>query len=664
MWTFDNPPLKHWAERYGFTPDQAALDHIRLTCVRFSSGGTGAFVGKNGLVFTNHHLVRGVVQSLSTAEYNYVEEGYYATSFESELKCPGLELNQLVSMENVTDRIYSGLAGITDPVEAVKIRDAIKAEIEKESLDATGLKSNVIKLYGGGEYWLYRFKRFTDVRLVFAAESQAANFGGDLDNFTYPRYAMDVAFVRVYENDAPYQPEHYFKWSANGASENELVLLVGNPGSTNRLYTLSQIEYMRDHYYPMVLEYQEIYLEIFDAFRQKGTEEARRVAHKISSLKNWQKASSGEYSGLLDEELIAWKAKEEADFRERIGQDRKLSEQYSDTWTVIENAVAKERKISTQRRYRSFESSLLRYARTIVMYVEEISKPDSERYPGYHDAQLPSLLDRLYSTAAVYPDMEEFIVGRGLEVAKEKLGKDDPFIIATLGRKSGQKVAKGLFGKTKLMDVDYRRSLIEGGSEAVKQSKDPLIKLARKLDPLNREMTKVYRAEIESIRTPALEKLGRAQFEIYGKSKHPDANFTLRISYGVASGYGLGTTREPFRTTIYGLYDRSASFGNQPPFDLGKHWAGKEMELDLSTPLNFVLTTDTIGGNSGSPMINTSSEIVGINFDRNIHGLTRRFIYSDKQGRSVGVHSAGILEALAKVYNADRVIEEIEASRK
>ncbi len=309
--------------------------------------------------------------------------------------------------------------------------------------------------------------------------------------------------------------------------------------------------------------------------------------------------------------------------------------------------------------YKQISGSLFNYALTIVRYVEETPKPDADRYPGYHDSQLPSLEFNLFSPAPTYPEMEEFIAGRLLDQANQTLGRKDPFIKTAMGRRSGAKVAQAHFRNTRMTDVAYRKELIEGGQEAVAKSKDPLIVLARDLDPIFREMHEWREENIRSILTPALEKLGRARFEVYGKSKSPDATFTPRISYGPASSYVLGTTIVPYRTTFFGLYDRAISLDNKPPFDLAPRWVGMEKKLDLSTPINFVCTADIIGGNSGSPMINTRGELVGVVFDGNIQRLPGRFVYSDEQARGVGVHSAGILEALEKVYEADRVLEEI-----
>ncbi|MFB0516184.1 MAG: S46 family peptidase, partial [Candidatus Neomarinimicrobiota bacterium] len=602
MWTFDNPPLTQWAEKYNFTPDQAWLDHVRLASLRFNNGGSGSFVSKGGLVLTNHHVARGQIQKLSTPDNDLVANGFYATSLEEELPCPDLELNQLISMENVTDRIQAAVADIIEPAEAIKKRRAVIAEIEKESMDATGLRSDVVALYGGGEYWLYRYKRFTDVRLVWAPEGQAAFFGGDLDNFTYPRHDLDATFLRVYENNEPYHPDHYFTWSESGAEEDELVLVIGNPGSTNRLHTLAQLGYQRDYLYHLTIEYINQLLGWYREYAAQGDEPARQALNNIFGLENALKVRTGEFEGLMNPDIMAKKDQEEEDFRKRIMDNRRLAEEYGEIWSIIEGVVEKEKTTLKESYYREISGNLFRYALTIVRYVEEIPKPDAERYPGFHDSELPSLKFRLFSPAPTYPEMEEYVAGKFLDQAKEVLGKNDPFIKTAMGRKSGSNVAQKLFDGTRMTDVEYRRELVDGGKEAVTKSKDPLIVLARKLDPLFREMHEWREENISGVLTPALEKLGRARFDVFGKSKNPDATFTLRISYGPAASYIMGTTVVPYKTTFFGLYDRATSMGNKSPFNLAPRWVGKDKQLDLSTPVNFVCTADIIGGNSGSPM--------------------------------------------------------------
>ncbi|RMF69442.1 MAG: S46 family peptidase [Calditrichaeota bacterium] len=661
MWTFDNPPVKQLQEKYGFTPTQEWLDHVRLASVRFNDGGSGAFVSPYGLVMTNHHVAVGQLQKLSSEKQDYVATGFYARTAEEELKCPDLELNVLMSMEDVTQRVLSAVKeGMTEE-EALKARKAEIAKIEKESLEKTGLRSNVIDLYHGGEYWLYRYKKYTDVRLVFAPERQAAYFGGDMDNFTYPRYDLDVAFFRVYEDGKPVKPQHYLKWNNDGVKKDELVFVSGNPGSSNRLHTYAQLEYLRDYQYPLILKYIDLRIKILQEYAKKGPEQERRALVQLFGLNNAKKALTGEYQGLLDKDLMAKKKQEEEAFRAKVASNDEWMKTYGDAWDVIADVTKKQAHMAKANFYRSLRGSrLASIATNIVRYVTEIKKPDGERLDGFHDAQLESLKFRLFSPAPVYLDMEEAILAGTLQMSLEELGPDDPFIKTVLNGKSPQEVARTLFEKTKLADVAYRKSLVEGGEKAVKKSKDPLIVLARKLDPMLREQIKWRKEHVESILTPASEKIAKARFAVYGKSVYPDATFTLRLSYGTVKGFPVNGTRAPYKTTLYGLYDRALSFDKQGDYRLPDRFWQRQDKLNLATPVNFVSTCDIIGGNSGSPVINRKGELVGLIFDGNIQSLPGRFMYDEKVNRAVAVHSAYIIEALRKLYDANTLADEIE----
>ncbi len=663
FWTFDNPPLKQLKERYGFTPTKEWLDHVRLSSVRFMDGGSGSFVSPNGLVMTNHHVAVGQLQKVSTAEKDYVTTGFYARTREEELKSPDLEVNVLVSMENVTDRVRAAVKkGMTEE-EALKARQAEIAKIEKESLEKTGLRSNVVNLYHGGEYWLYRYKKYTDVRLVFAPERQAAYFGGDSDNFTYPRYDLDVAFFRVYENGEPVHSDHYLKWNSQGAREGELVFVSGNPGSSDRLFTYAQLEYQRDVRYPMLMKYIDRRIQILRDYAKKGPEQQRRALVQIFGLENAKKAFTGEYQGLLDEHLMAKRKKDEEAFRQKIARNPEWQKKYGGAWNTIAEVTAKQAKVAKQQFYRALHGSRLAgFATTIVRYVVEIKKPDGERLEGFHDSQLPQLKFRLLSPAPVYKDMEEANLAGSLAMSLEELGPDDPFVKTVLNGRDPAEVAKELISGTKLGDVKFRQSLLEGGEKAVKKSRDPLIVLARKLDPMLRQSREWYKKNIESVLTPATEKIAQARFAVYGKSVYPDATFTLRLSYGTVKGYPMNGTKAPYKTTLYGLYDRTLSFDKKGEFSLPQRFWDRQSTLDLSTPVNFVSTADIIGGNSGSPVINKEGELVGLIFDGNIESLPGRFVYDETKNRAVAVHSAYIIEALRKLYDAGALADEIESA--
>ena len=663
MWTFDNPPLKQLKERYGFTPTQAWLDHVRLSCVRFNDGGSGSFVSPRGLALTNHHVARAQLQKISTPQKDYVKDGFYARTQAEELRTKDLELNALVSMETVTARVQGAVKPGMSQQQALEARKAEIAKIEKESLDATGLRSDVIPLYQGGEYWLYRYKKYTDVRLVFAPEQQIAFYGGDPDNFTYPRYDLDLALFRVYENGKPIESEHYLQWNTKGAADGELVFVAGHPGSTDRLDTMAHIETLRDFAYPQTLKTLKRRVEVLKRYSAQGPEQSRQAQGLIFSLENAIKAYAGEYQGLSDKSLIAKREKEEREFRALVESKPEWKQAYGDAWDAIESAEKEARATFKPSRFRSLQrsfSELADYAQTIVRYVAEAKKPDAERLDGFHEAQLASLKFELFSTAPVYPQMEELLLADSLQESLAELGPNDLFIAEALGGGAPADEARRLITGTKLGDPAYRKSLVEGGEAAVASSRDPLIVFARKLDPMLREMRKWAEDNVRSVETAAGEKIGKARFAVYGKSIYPDATFTLRLAYGTVKGYPMNGTMAPPVTTFYGLYDRAYSFNQKPPFDLPARYRERRDRLTLSTPLDFVSTCDIIGGNSGSPVINRNGELVGLIFDGNIESLVGRFVYNEENNRAVAVHSAAMIEALRKLYDAGALAGELE----
>lgn len=661
MWTFDNPPVKQLQEQYGFAPTQEWLDHVRLASVRFMDGGSGSFVSPNGLVLTNHHVAMGQLQKISTAEKNYVADGFYAATREEEIKSPDLEVNVLVSMEDVTKEVMKAIKQDMSDAEALKARQATIAEIEKKSLKKTGLRSNVVSLYHGGEYWLYRYKKYTDVRLVMAPEQQAAYFGGDFDNFTYPRYDLDFAFFRVYENGNPINSQHYLKWNVKGAEENELVFVSGNPGSTDRLYTYARLEFQRDFQYPMILNYINNRIEILHEYSQKGKEQARRALGQIFGLENAKKALTGELNGLLDEDLITKRKKEEDDFRKLVASNPEWQKMYGEAWDIIAKTMEKNISVAKEQFYRRLRGSRMAgFATTIVRYVVEVKKPDAERLPGFHDSELEELKFGLFSPAPIYKDMEEALLVGNLKMSLEELGPDDEFFKIVLQGRTPEDVVKELISETKLDDPEFRKSLIEGGEKMVNENADLLIVLARELDPMMREREKWNRENIESLLTAASEKIAKARFTVYGKTTYPDATFTLRLSYGTMKGYPMNGTKAPYKTTLYGLYDRSLSFNKEGDYALPQRFWDRKGKLDLSTAVNFVSTCDIIGGNSGSPVINKNAELVGLIFDGNIESLSGRFMFDEEKNRAVAVHSAYIIEALRKLYDAGKLADEVE----
>lgn len=676
MWTFDNPPRKQWKERYNFEPADAWLEHLRLASVRLNDGGSGSFVSPDGLLVTNQHVASGQLQKVSTKEKDYTRDGFYARTNDEELECPDLECNVLVSYEDVTARVQATVKPAASDNEASEQRKAATAAIEKEETAKTGLKCDVISFYSGGEYWLYRFKKYTDIRLVFAVEEQIAFFGGDYDNFTYPRYDLDVAFFRAYEDGKPAKTPYYLKWSVTGASDGELILLAGNPGSTARLLTLAQIQFQRDVGNPLQKQVWTSRRDALEVYARRGPEQARQAGNGIRSFNNSLKRLVGQQEGLMNPRMMAGKEAEEKALRAAVAQKADVQRAYGDAWGVIAAAYGEYPKVAARIAFSTLTPSrvdlmntsfgnpisrLATIATAIVRYTEETRKPNNQRYDELRDSNLESFRFSLLSRAPIYPEMDEHLLTAWLEEAQKTLGANDPFVKAALGGLTPAAAAKRAVGGTRLADLAARKALIEGGAEAVAKSDDPMIVLARNVEPVTRALRAWLEQKVQSVETRAGEKLAKARFAVYGRSLPPDANFNLRISYGRVLGYEEDTTLVPYKTTFFGLYDRARSFEEKPPYDLPTRYREGRDALDLATPLNFVYTADTIGGNSGSPVINRNGELVGLNFDSNIQKLPNRYWYVEEAegGRAVGVHSAGIIEAMRKLYGADKLVKEV-----
>jgi len=664
MWTFDNPPVKQLKAKYGFEPNQKWLDHIRLSSVRFMDGGSGSFISSDGLVLTNHHVAVGQLQKMSSEDKNYVKTGFKAEKWENEIKCPDLEVNILVDFEDVTDEVVSVVKSDKNMAENYKAKKAKMAEIENRNKEKTGLESEVVNLYHGGEYWLYQYKKYTDVRLVFAPERSAAFFGGYNDNFTYPRYDLDFALFRVYENDKPIKCKNYLKWNSDGIKKDELVFVSGHPGSTDRLYTFSQLEFKRDCEYPYVLKFIDRKLALLKEYAKRGPEQQRKAMVYQFGLLNGLKAMQGEYNGLQDTAVTNIKKRQEHKLKDLVKSDSKLRKKYSSAWNEISKVIDLEKERYDELFYRRISfSNLSNYALGIVRFVEEIEKPDKDRLEGYHKTDVERIKFRLFSPAPIYKDLEEVNMVDLFQTVKKELGEDDEFVKSLIGDRNPEEYAHKLFSDTRLDKVEFRKKLINGGKEAVQKCNDPLILLAKRIDPIMRKDRKWRKENISSKLNFASEKIAKARFGIYGKNIYPDATFSLRLSYGTVKGYEMNGTIAPCFTTLYGLYDRAISFkGDEDYFIPEKFWQ-REDKLDLSTLVNFVSTCDIIGGNSGSPVINRDGEIVGLIFDGNIESLTGRFVYDIEKSRAVAVHIGYITEALDKLYDADFILDEIGVER-
>lgn len=661
MWTFDNPPLKQWKERYNFEPSKEWLDKVRLASPKLP-GASGAFVSPNGLIATNHHVASSIIAKLSTKERDLMKTGFYAKTQAEELKAQDSEASVLVSFENVTDRVHGVAKGVGD-AEASAKRTAEIAAIEKECVAATSLKCDIVSLYSGGEYWLYRNKRYTDIRLVMAPEEQAAFFGGDYDNFVYPRHDLDFTFLRVYENGQPAKTPHYFKWSTTGAPEGEFIIASGYPGSTARLLTIAQLAYQRDVGNPLQKKVWETQRKALEAYSKRGAEQLRQAMPGIRSFANSLKRLTGQQEGLLNPRNFARKEAEEKDLREKLAFEKpELNKLYAPAWDKIAKAYTGMPSMAAFSFSTVAIGRLGTIASQIVTYHIEKAKPNERRYPEYTDSRFDAFKRSLVSPAPIYPEMEEAVMLAWLEEARKTLGgRDEPFIKAALGDADVAEMVRRAYRETKLNDPAVRQALLEGPADAVANSTDPMIMLARRVESFVRIYRDWSEINIKSVETSAGTDIAKARFAVYGRSMPPDANGQLRISYGTILGYEEDTTLVPYKTTFFGLYDRALSFGEKDPFHLPQSIKDARSSIDLATPLNFVYTADTIGGNSGSPVITREGFLVGLNFDSNIQKLSNRYWYIEEAegSRAVGVHSAGIIEALRKIYKADGLVKEL-----
>lgn len=663
MWTFDAPPLEYWKKTYGFTPDQAWLDNARLASVR-TPNCSASFVSAKGLVLTNHHCVRDCADKVSPKDTNYIETGFAAANIREEKKCDGMTIDQLESIESVTARVNAAVTSGTPELAATQ-RSTIIGQIQSECAQKTGLTCQVVSLYQGGIYSLYTYRRFNDVRLVFAPEEEIADFGGDPDNFTYPRWNFDAGLLRVYVNDQPFVAKNYFRWSKDGAADGEPVFVVGNPGSTGRLLTLSQMEFLRDVQYPVQLSGYARALNAFHDTEKTDPTAKRRYQNNVFGIENSRKAVLGYRAGLTDSSQMSVKRAFENEFRARIAADPRSSAEYGSIYDDIAVAQHQLATFDAQRRYRSFGPSvgqggsrLLTMSGQLVRVARESALPDAQRLAAYRGSNATSIRSALLAQQAIDATYERLALTAQLRAARGELSPDDPFLSAVLAGRTPEQAASALVAGTHVGDAAFRKSIVDGGQAAVASSTDPLIVLATKIDPLNREVQS-HADRVNAIITANNEKLGRALFAVYGTSLPPDATFTLRISDGIAAGYPMNGTIAPYKDTFYGLYDRAESFDYKDPFMIPKRWIDRRDRLDLKVPFNFVSTNDIIGGNSGSPVINRNSEIVGLVFDGNIESVSNRFLSSPEKMRAVSVHSSAIIEALRKMYDASWIADEL-----
>ncbi len=661
MWTFDVPPLDYWAKRYNFHPTQAWLDHVRLAAGRLP-GCSASFVSPDGLILTNHHCGRGCIESSTRPGEDLLANGFYAKTREEERACRGMYVDQLLSITDVTDSVNAAIPAGTAPARAAALKDAAITGLQQRCAGGDPkITCQVVTMYQGGQYKLYRFHHYTDLRLVFAVETQTGFFGGDPDNFTYPRYDLDVSIVRAYEDGQPVHTE-YLRWSPNGSADGELVFVVGNPGSTGRLNTIAQLEFLRDVSYPATLQ---MLANRIRVDQQIGS--ARDLRNELFGLQNSYKAIDGYQAGLLNPQMMARKTQWERDFRAKVNANPTWRRLYGAAWDTAAVVWRARRQIAERQRYYSFAAygtTLLQQAGLIVRSPAEMAKPDTARLMMFQDRmkrRLDQVLASPVDTLVEIPALAAYFT----QMAKD-LPATDPLVRAVLAGRTPEAAAREMVTSSVIVTPDQRQALIQGGDAAIKASADPFIKLALLIDPVERQITKQL-TDLTNRDGWASERIARALLAVFGNTVAPDATFSLRISDGEVKGFPYNGTIAPPFTTLYGLYDRYYSFGGaakpDSPWNVAPRWVQHRDSLNLSTPFNAVSTNDIIGGNSGSPVINQNGEVVGLIFDGNIESQPLRFLFSEAVGRSVWVDSRGIIEALRHVYDAGTLADEMTGKR-
>jgi len=656
MWPFDKVPKATIKAKYGFEPTQAWLDHLRLSSVRM--GDSGSFVSPNGLILTNHHVGRKCIIAASTKDKDLMESGFYAKSPAEEIKCAGMQVEVLQSMEDITASVTAAASPMATSSEAANARRVVLQRIE-EQCKKTGLSCETVTLYGGAIYQLYRYKKYSDLRLVFAPEVTSAFFGGDPDNYTFPRYDLDIAFFRAYENGTPAHTANYLKVSTSGAKEGSLVFAAGNPATTARLSTLSQLEYLRDVIYPAQIKAYSRRAQLLSEFSDKSPEKASMVTPLLWDLENRLKAIKGYQAGLLDKDLMAKKAAEEQKLRKTIAADPRLRAKYGDPWTEIDRAIVQQRKFDLERHYPEsvgLNGRLAAYARTLVRAASERSKPNDARLPEFRDVSWPMQERDLNNNSSINKDLEEITLVDSLGQLVDELGPEDPLVRKVLNGKTPAERAHELITKTKLDDPGVRKELLTGGQAAIEASTDPLIIAQRSVDQearaARRRMTGQRGArELTGVRVA----VGQATYAADGFRVSPDASSNLRLTFGVVKGVGADI---PF-TTMGGVFAYAEGKGNKPPYRLPESWVKAKDKINPNIPLNEISTLDVIGGNSGSPVVNTEGELVGVAFDANKALLAGRYVYDDEGARAMSVDSRAILEGLRKIYNAGGLADEL-----
>ena len=664
MWTFEDPPTKYFEEEYGFTPDKDWYEHVQLATLKFADYCSASFVSEDGLIMTNHHCARESVTEIISEGDNFHEDGFIAWELSEERPVPALFVEQCIGIEDVTEEIQSALETAQSDSERLAIESEKIVEIESRYQQDEETFAKVTPHYFGGKYSLYIYKRYNDLRLVFAPESQAGYFGGDYDNFTYPRYNLDCSFFRVYDEGIPLKVDHYFKWSKSGAEEGELVFVPGNPGSTNRLSTVAQLEYARDNIYPQTIQLVDSFIEFLQGIIKEDPESANYLNDQLLNYYNSRKAYKGMLDGLKDPVLMQRKKAFENELRSRVQSDEGLNKKYGTIWSDIENVIGEMRSLSAKQSALSYDNydspEYFMIASQLIGIAEELKLAETDSSYAYTEDEVTEIINTLLP--------EDFDFEKNKELLKNKIEilytefSDNEFVNKFTNGKTGDEAVEDILSRTYLSSTERIKEIVENGPDAILNSDDPFIEFVKFSD----EETKIISVRIDELaasEATANQKLGKALFEVYGTSIPPDATFTLRISDGIVKGFDYNGTIAPPVTTFYGMLDRYYSFDGKFPWNLHERWLDAPEDFDFSTPFNFVTTNDVVGGNSGSPVINKDAEIVGVSFDGNIQSLPGDFIYDPEVNRSVGVHSAGMLEAIKDLYKFERLAEELESGK-
>lgn len=663
MWVYNNIPTKQIQDRHGFLITDAWKDHLMKSSVRFNSGGSGSFISSTGLVLTNHHVAASTLHKISNEKKDYYKEMFLARTQAEEVPTKDLELNQLVSIEDVTAQVEKAVNAQMNSSQATDARRGVIAKIEKESFEKTGLRSDVVTLYQGGQYHLYRYKVYTDVRLVFSPEFQIAFFGGDPDNFEFPRYNLDMCIFRVYENGKPAKTDEFFKWSPKGVAEGDLIFVSGHPGTTNRMYSTAALEFLRDYRFDYNLNWLLRRESVLAIYRDLGDEQKRRAQGDFFSVQNSRKVYMGMLKGLQEESFFEKKQKEEYFLRSEILASPQ-SKELSGAWGRLVEAQKAHAKILKRRAIlevgHGFDSKLFQIARGLVRLAEESKKPNAERLAPYRDSARATLEQSLYSPAPIYKDLEIALLTNSLSFFAKEYGYESPLVKSVLGGRSAAYVAAAVVNGTSVDNVKVRKLIASDGLAAIKASRDPMIRMALAVDKAARAIEKQYQEKVVEVEKQAYAQVAKGLFSIHGTDTYPDATFTLRLAYGTVKGYTPdgGAKVDPL-TTLGGAFTHELKHGARYPWVLPETWQQAKGTMDLNVPFNFASTADIIGGNSGSPVLNKDGELVGLIFDGNIDSLTANYLYDDRVSRAVSVHSAGMLEAMKSVYHATELLNEL-----